>query len=343
MGLKVPATLGIHQNPPLVAGPAGHGSAAAAAPALPVSFVIVTWNARECVTECLQSLRANCGLRAEILVVDNASHDGTPERVRESFPECRLLETGANLGFARGNNVGIAQAAGKYLFLVNSDVKLLPGCVATLVSFMDANPGVALAGPQMLSPDGCVRRSTMRFPTLWNSLCRALALDSLFPRSRIFAGYLMGDFDHCRTRDVDVLNGWFWVVRREALQQVGPLDERFFMYGEDMDWCYRFRHAGWRNVFVAESAAIHYGGGSSAVAPARFYVEMQRANLQYWKKHHGRLAAFAYLCTVVLHQALRTAGYAVAFLLKKSARSEAAAKIRRSLLCLASLARLRTV
>lgn len=322
-------------NSNVVADP-GHGTRT-------ISFVIVSWNAKEYLTECLQSIRDNCHVPAEIIVVDNASHDGTPERVRQDFPECRLVETGANLGFAKGNNIGIALATGRYLLLVNSDVKVLPGCVETLVKLMETNPSVGLAGPQMLRADGSVDRSTMRFPTLWNSLCRALALDSVFRRSRLLAGYLMGDFDHRQSRDVEILNGWFWVVRREALQQVGALDDRFFMYGEDMDWCYRFSKAGWRNFFCAESAAVHYGGASSALAPARFYVEKQRANLQYWKKHHGRVAAFAYLCTVLLNELLRTAGYTVAYLSRKSIREKAAAKVRRSVLCIACLAKLRTV
>jgi GT2 family glycosyltransferase len=127
------------------------------------------------------------------------------------------------------------------------------------------------------------------------------------------------------------------------VDQVGGLDEDFFMYGEDMDWSYRFRKAGWRNMFCAESAAVHYGGASSALAPARFYVEKQRANVQYWKKHHGRLAAFAYLCVVLLQELLRTVGYALAYLSRKSLRERAAGKIRCSLLCLACLAKLRTV
>jgi GT2 family glycosyltransferase len=310
---------------------------------LTVSFVIVTWNAKECVTECLQSILENCRVPAEIIVVDNASHDGTPEWVREHFPECHLVETGANLGFAYGINVGITLARGRYLFLVNSDVKILPRCVENLLELMEANPDVALAGPQMRGPDGSIGRSTMRFPTLWSSMCRALALDSVFPRTQTFAGHLMGDFDHRRSRDVEVLNGWFWVVRRQALEQVGALDEQFFMYGEDMDWCYRFRKAGWRNIFCAESAAVHYGGASSALSPARFYVEKQRANLQYWKKHHGRFAAFAYLCTALFYEALRAAGYTVAYLSRSSIRDKAAARIRRSLLCMACLAKLRTV
>jgi hypothetical protein len=275
--------------------------------------------------------------------VDNASQDGTPEVVRAEHPECALVETGANLGFAKGNNVGIALAKGKLLFLVNSDVKILPGCVEAMVKLMKDNPDIGLAGPQMLGADGTVRRATMRFPTLWNSLCRALALDSIFPRSRIFAGYLMGDFDHRHTRDVEVLNGWFWVVRREGLQRVGGLDEQFFMYGEDMDWSYRFREDGWRNVFCAEGAAIHYGGASSAVAPARFYLEKYRANLQYWKKHHGRVATLAYLVTLLLQEFIRAVGYTIAYVVRGSARQSAAAKVRRSLMCMANLIKPKTV
>jgi GT2 family glycosyltransferase len=308
-----------------------------------ISFVIVTWNAKEFVTECLQSIRANCTRPAEIIVVDNASQDGTPERVRENFPECRLVQTGANLGFAKGNNAGIDLASGKYLFLVNSDVKILPGCVEGLMALMESGPKIGLAGPQMLGTDGCVSRSTMRFPTLWNSFCRALALDSIFRHSRIFAGFLMGDFDHRRTQDVEVLNGWFWVVRRQALEQVGKLDERFFMYGEDIDWSYRFHNAGWRNVFCATAAAVHYGGASSAIAPARFYVEKQRASVQYWEKHHGGLATFAYLSTAFLHESIRAVGYALSYLSRNSSRKTASAKIKRSLLCMASLAKPKTV
>lgn len=308
-----------------------------------ISFVIVTWNAKEYVTECLQSIRENCAVPAEVIVVDNDSQDGTPSRVREKFPEFRIVETGANLGFAKGNNVGIALARGRYLFLVNSDVKILPGCVEKLISLMENNPDAGLVGPQMRGPDGNIRRSTMRFPTLWNSLCRALALDSAFPRSRCFAGYLMGDFDHRQSREVEILNGWFWVVRREAVRQVGGLDERFFMYGEDMDWCYRFHKAGLRNIFCAESASIHYGGASSALAPARFYVEQQKANLQYCRKHWGSLSTFAYLCTLLLHELIRTIGYTVTYLARSSFRERAAAHIKRSLLCVACLTKLRTV
>jgi GT2 family glycosyltransferase len=169
-----------------------------------ISFVIVTWNAKEFVTECLQSIRANCTRPAEIIVVDNASQDGTPERVRENFPECRLVQTGANLGFAKGNNAGIDLASGKYLFLVNSDVKILPGCVEGLMALMESGPKIGLAGPQMLGTDGCVSRSTMRFPTLWNSFY----ISPLPNFRRIFDGGLRSPtYPGCRGAQRVVLGG----------------------------------------------------------------------------------------------------------------------------------------
>jgi GT2 family glycosyltransferase len=301
-----------------------------------VSTVIVVWNAMKYVVECLESFdhccRDSC---SEVIVVDNASSDGTPELVAERFPWVKLVRNEENLGFAKANNIGIALASGEYLCLVNSDVKFVQDCFTPMAAYMDAHPDVAMLGPRMLDAEGKVGRSTMRFPTLWNSFCRALGLDSVFKRSRMFAGQLMSDFSHSETVDAEVLNGWFWMVRRSALAQVGVLDERFFMYGEDIDWCYRFHRAGHRIVFFAGAEAIHYGGASSASAPVRFYVEMQRANRQYWRKHHGRLAQFAYLFLLGLQHSIRIAGYSLGFLLWPSRRGESLAKIRRSRACLA--------
>jgi len=308
------------------------------------SIIVVTWNAKRYVDECVRSLGKNRdAVSSEIIVVDNASTDGTPELIEAVLPQACLIRNASNLGFARANNLGIARSRGKYLFLINSDVTLPPGCIAKLAALMEENPSIGLLGPQMLGPQvgaahaaglpGEIRRSTMRFPTVWNQFCRALGLD-LVLKSRWAGGFLMPDFAHDRTRDVEVLNGWFWVVRREALEQVGPLDERFFMYGEDIDWCYRFRQAGWRCVFYAGARAVHYGGASSAAAPVRFYLDMQRANLQYWKKHHGPLARAAYYGITLVHHLLRTAGHGLAYLVKPSSQKESAYKLQRSLAAL---------
>jgi GT2 family glycosyltransferase len=276
-----------------------------------VSAVAVTWNGKKYAQEYLQSLTEADFPGLEIIVVDNDSTDGTPEFIAQEYPNVKLIQNGANLGFAKATNIGIEASKGKYICLINSDVVLIDGCLSQLLHCMEdeTNKDVGVIGPQMLAVTGEVRRSTMRFPTLWNSFCRALAIDQLSWLAPFCQGQLMADFDHDRSCDVEVLNGWFWMARREALEEVGNLDPRFFMYGEDLDWCFRFWKRGWRVLFCPEAKAIHYGGASSSAAPERFYVEMQRANLQYWVKHHGYLSFGAYYCVVCMHEALRLLGH----------------------------------
>jgi GT2 family glycosyltransferase len=145
---------------------------------------------------------------------------------------------------------------------------------------------------------------------------------------------MMSDFDHRTTTSVEVLNGWFVVVRRSALERVGPLDPQFFMYGEDVDWCYRFHQAGEGVVFFAEAGAIHYGGASSSHAPLRFYLELYRATWQYWRKHHGALAQLGFLAAFAVHHAIRLLGSAFIYLCLPSQRPNTATKFKRSLACL---------
>lgn len=300
-----------------------------------VSIVIVTWNCRKFAQECLDSLRTyRQNPQAEIIVVDNASWDGTPELVRDSYPEVMLIRNERNLGFAKANNVGIRRSSGKYVCLVNPDVRVLNECIEKMLAYMGENPRVGLLGPRMLGVDGESYRSYMGTPTLWRIFCRALALDVLFPRSKLFGGFLMPYFRRDRIAEVDVLNGWFLMTRREALNEVGLLDEMLFMYGDDLDWSKRFRDAGWRVVYFPEAESLHYGGGTTARAPVRFSVEMQRANFRYWQKNYGRASQFAYLAVVCIHQAVRLLGYSLLFLAAKSKRTAAAFKVKRSLACM---------
>jgi GT2 family glycosyltransferase len=295
-----------------------------------LSVLVVTWNSEDYIADCLKSLEELRSESTEVLVVDNASADGTAEIVRRDFPWVKLIESRTNLGFARGNNLGIRAALGKYVCLVNPDVVVLPGCIQDMLTFMEEHRSIGLMSPAMLGSDGTVQRSCMRFPSLWNCLCDALALYRLFPRSPRFGGQGMHDCSWDRVLDVDILNGWFWFVRRTALDQVGFLDERFFMYGEDVDWCTRFRQAGWRLVFFPLAKAIHYGGASSEKDPIRFYVEMQRGNLQYWQKHKGGFSQTAFLAVIAIHHILRIAGYGLMYLSSRFRSMEAALKIKRS-------------
>lgn len=299
-------------------------------------MVIVVWNAKKYVLDCLISLRDYCGqVCSEVIVVDNASTDGTPDLVAELFPEFKLVRNTENLGFAKANNIGIEQSSGDYVCLVNSDVKFINDSISPLVTYLDEHQDVGMIGPKMLADDGVtVRRSTMRFPTLWNNFSRALGLDIAFRRSRLFGGLLMSDFDHQTTTAVEVANGWFVLVRRRALERVGGLDPRFFMYGEDLDWCYRFWQAGERVVFFAGAGAIHYGGASAANAPIRFYLEQCFANWQYWRKHHSWLSQLVYLVTLVLHHCVRIVGAVLKYLVSPRERSESLDNLKKNVICL---------
>jgi GT2 family glycosyltransferase len=275
-----------------------------------VSIVIVSWNARHYLAQCLTTITqtvSKCTI--ETIVVDNASSDGSPELVSKEFPNVRLIRNEANLGFSKANNIGIRQSAGKYVCLMNSDVEVLDGCLEKLVDYMEAHSKVGMTGPTMLGPDGKIGRSCRGFPSIWNLFCHALGLDSVFPNSRFFGSYTLRYWPQNTSQPVDILGGWFCLVRREALQQVGLLDEDFFFYAEDMDWCKRFQRQKWSVMFLSEAASIHYGGGSSRQAPIKYYIQQQRADQQYWRKHHSKAEVAMYSCICALHQFIRLIGH----------------------------------
>jgi GT2 family glycosyltransferase len=291
------------------------------------SFIIVSWNAKEYLLNCVRSIYAESGsVTAEVIVVDNASVDGSADAVAEAFPDVRVIRNDGNAGFARANNQGIEEASGRHLFLVNSDVLILPGTIERLVAFMDANPAAAMVGPRVLNADRSVQPSVMRLPTVRAALCRALAVDSLLGRTAVPDGGDAAGEGH----DVEALSGCFWVLRREAVAAVGLLDDRFFMYGEDLDWCRRFAQGGWRVVYYPGAEAIHFGGASSANAPIRFVIELNRAMLQYWRKHHGVVKLGLVWALMLVGQVLRLAGGAAVWAVSPGKRGAAAFTIHRS-------------
>lgn len=266
-----------------------------------VSVIIVSWNAREYLQGCLQSIRQTGGeLVREILVVDNASTDGSSEMVKAEFPDVTLIQSEENLGFARANNLAIARAQGTMLALVNSDVIVHEGCFQELASYLDAHSQVGVVGPKVTGGDGRLQRTCRRLPSFWNMVCESFGFDTMFSWSPIFSGREMRHWDQSDLAEVEVLSGCFWLARAEAVQQVGGLDERFFFYAEDVDWCKRFRDARWKVVFVPQATATHFGGGSSINAPLKYSIEMLRANLGYWQKYYGRPGRLTYhlLCTI---------------------------------------------
>jgi GT2 family glycosyltransferase len=270
-------------------------------------FVIVSWNAKDYLLQCLDSIYKNLADRsAQVMVVDNASTDDSVSAVRQHYPQVKVIEPGKNLGFARANNIGIQHCTGEYIFLVNSDVIILPDCIDRLCEYLSRNPSVGLVSPRILNADGTLQPSYRATPGIGNSLIRALALDSLPIIPRIL-GKGLRKKQIASGQLVDITSGCFWVARRSAVDKVGMLDEDFFFYGEDKDWCVRFWKANFEVVYLPDAEAIHFGGASSSRQPVRFYIEQHRANLHYWKKHHGPLGQLAIRFVMLLHQAVRVA------------------------------------
>ncbi len=277
-----------------------------------VTVIIVSWNARELLRGCLESLQQNASdVVKEIIVVDNASSDGSPAMVASEFPTVQLVCSEQNLGFARANNVGLKQATGEFVALINSDVVVHPNCLQRLVAFMQAHADIGLIGPKIFGGDSLLQRSCRLLPGKWNLAVQALGLDRCLWRWGWFSGREMRHWDQLNSAEVEVLSGCFWLAREKAAAQVGGLDERFFFYAEDVDWCKRFREAGWQTYFLAEATATHFGGGSSANAPLKYSLLMLDANLKYWRKHHGRFGAGYYNAIMVLHFTCRVIPLAI--------------------------------
>lgn len=259
-----------------------------------VRVIIVSWNAKADLNACLASISDSTSdpQRVEIVVVDNASSDGSPDMVRREFPSVDLRETGANLGFSGGNNIALADNTCDYVFLLNSDATLPKGGLDTLLAWADTTPDAGLIGPKVINPDGTLQFSCRRWPTPQAGLFRNVYIGKLFPQNQPAADYLMRDFDHASPLDVDWLSGCAMLMRRACLEQVGPLDDKtFFMYCEDMDWSLRVHDAGWRVVYAPVMEVTHKIGGSSDQVAERMIVEHSRAMVRFWRKHQTFFAS----------------------------------------------------
>jgi GT2 family glycosyltransferase len=219
--------------------------------------------------------------------VDNASSDGSAAMVRQHFPQVRLIANESNLGFTHGNNQGIAASQGRYVLLLNPDTAVIGEAVATLLAFLEAHPDVGVVGPQLRYPDGSIQPSRRRFPTLATAFVESTVLQPLFVGSSLLRRYYVADQPDNVTQDVDWLVGACLLVRREAIEQAGPLDEGFFMYSEELDWCRRIKQAGWRIVYLPAAQVIHYEGKSSEQNLAARDLRFHSSKVRYFRKHHG--------------------------------------------------------
>jgi len=243
-----------------------------------VSAVVVTYNALPWLEQCLESLRG-----CDAVVVDHGSSDGTVAFVRKRFPGVGLVEE-ENRGLAFGWNTGIAHTSSRYVLLLNSDAWLHEGALDALVGFADAHPQAAVVGPRLRNVDGTLQRSVRGFPTLWRLATEYLFLRKLAPRSQLLNAFYAGGFAHDEVREAEFLMGAVLLVRREAIEQVGPADDEFFLFSEETDWCYRFVDAGWKVLFFPGAEATHVYAASHK---GRLFVEQVKGHLRFLRKHRG--------------------------------------------------------
>jgi GT2 family glycosyltransferase len=254
-----------------------------------LSVIVVAYNCRALLRGCLESLElASDELELELIVVDNASSDGTAAMVRERFPGVKLIASEENIGFARANNLALASSSGERLLFLNPDTVVPRGSLARALAALEARPAVGMLGVKLVKPDGTLDHAAKRgFPTPLSSLYHFVGLTRLAPRSPRFAQYTSGHVDPGETAPVDAVNGAFMLVRREALEDVGPMDEEFWLYMEDLDWCYRFWQAGWQVLYWPGASIVHLKGGSSPSGRSwRANHAFHRGMWLFYRKHY---------------------------------------------------------
>jgi GT2 family glycosyltransferase len=250
-----------------------------------VSVVVVSWNTRDLLLPCLAAVPAAVApYSAEVLLVDNGSADGTVAAVREQFPEVHVIANPDNRGFTRANNQALAVARGRFLLLLNPDTEARPGSLATLIRYLESHPEYGACGPKLLYPDGRLQPNGRHLPTLWREFLAASGLRRLNPAA--FETRLeWGREDFSRTVDVEEVSGACLMARREAVEQVGLLDEQLFMYYEEVDWCARMKAAGWKTAYVAEAEVVHHVAQSVKQAGFAVYRAFYESQFRYHRKH----------------------------------------------------------
>ncbi len=254
-----------------------------------ISIIIVNWNVKDLLRKCLQSLFASeVQGRLEVIVVDSASSDGSAEMVKQEFPRVALIASDENLGFARGNNVGAAEATGDAFFLLNPDTRLEPDTLATLQNYLQSHPTVGAVAPQLLWPDGSTQSSRRRFPTIGTLFWESTLLHQWFPHNKFARYYHFDDIPPTESARVDWAVGAALFIRREVWEQVGGLDETLFMYFEETDWQRRVAESDWEIHYLPTAKVTHYEGQSSGQVFAARTIRFQRSKIRYTQKCFGR-------------------------------------------------------
>ena len=249
-----------------------------------LSIIIVSWNVQDMLADCLRSIDQYHGtLEIETIVIDSASSDGSAEMVKTNFPDVTLHPQTENVGFVRGNNIGLKVAAGRYLMLLNPDTQVHAHALQKLVALLDEQSEVGIVGPHTLNPDGTHQSTRRRFPSIMTGLFESTWLQKLAPLDSFY----VRDLPDAGTFDVDWVQGSALMMRREVYEKIGGLDESYVMYFEELDWCKRAKKAGWRVLYVGDAYITHHGGGSADQVQTQKHVHFQQSKLRYFRKFYG--------------------------------------------------------
>lgn len=265
-----------------------------------LTIIIVSFNTKNILRECLNSVKKyTVGIESETFVVDNDSSDGSVEMVSKEFPEVKLIVNTENVGFAAGNNIALKKASGRHVLLLNSDVFLLPETIEKTVKFMDENRNCGILGVKLLSEDGSIQPSARKLPSPWNKFLVISGLASKFPKSRFFGSPDYSWWSHNEVREVGWVPGAYFLIRAELLKEIGLLDERYFMYFEEIDYCLQAIRAGWKVIFYPDGEVIHLRGQSSAATKKQITKTGKqligfrvKSEFRYYRKNFGVLSLF---------------------------------------------------
>ncbi len=305
-----------------------------------LSIILLNWNTRDLLAQSLRSLQLpQEGITFEVVVVDNASSDGSRDMIRADFPDVKLHANPRNIGFGAGNNTGIPLTTGRYILFLNTDTVVEEHALAKIVQYADANPDIGILGAKLLNEDGSLQYSCRRYPNLLTGFFRNTPLGRLMPQNRFASDYLMKSFDHETPRDVDWVSGAALMMRRTLYDQIGAFDDDYFMYCEDVDLCWRANHASlssiasvkdlaprksvnvftvgqeeekpqgtWRVTYFPDARIYHYIGKSSDKAPTRMTYEFHRSQYLFYKKHYRPFTPLLIRPLIPLGIALRAVG-----------------------------------
>lgn len=293
-----------------------------------LSITIVNTNNRAFLEACLSSLYAvDHGTDFEVILVDNASTDGSAQAVKSQFPDVHVITNPYRRGFAANHNQAIRASRGEYILVLNEDTIVRPGALATMTEFLDDHPDVGAVGCRLENPDGSLQRSCYRFPSPFRALCENLLLVAAFPGAKTIGDYR--DWPHDSVRYVDFVTGAAIMVRRLAIESIGLLDERFFLYAEESDWCLRMWRSGWKVAFTPLGTIVHYGGQSSVAMKDRQFCEFNRSHVKFFRKHYGLAGAAVQRAAMILGSVLRLVIWAVLSAIGGGRREQARANVRK--------------